>query len=105
MRKRGETTVSLKWSTQRLQMGIWTYVSNLLNDKPESPAAQEVLPLCQQVAAGQTPSLPARAGAYLIRAVETQPVSGGVAICLWTAPTERRRIGFVRSPVGGMALR
>ncbi len=61
--------------------------------------------LAEQVAAGQTPSLPVRAGAYLIRAVETQPVSGGEAICLWTAPTERHRIGFVRSPVGGMALR
>ena len=60
--------------------------------------------LAEQVAAGQTPSLPARAGAYLIRAVETRPVTGGVAICLWTAPPERHHTGFVQSPVGGMAL-
>jgi len=46
-RLRQETTMSLKWIAQRLQMGTWTYVSNLLNEKPESPAAQEVLPLCQ----------------------------------------------------------
>jgi len=32
----------------RLQMGTWTYVSNLLNEPPETqPLAQEVLPLCQ----------------------------------------------------------
>ena len=54
----------------------------------------------EQVAAGQTPSLPTRAGAYLIRAVETRPVSGGVAICLWTAPPEGQHVGFVRSPAG-----
>ncbi len=46
-RLRQETTMSLKWIAQRLQMGTWTYVSNLLSEKPESPAAQEVLPLCQ----------------------------------------------------------
>ena len=46
-RLRQETTMSLKWIAQRLQMGTWTYVSNLLNEKPEFPAAQEVLPLCQ----------------------------------------------------------
>jgi hypothetical protein len=46
-RLRRETTMSLKWIAQRLQMGTWTYVSSLLNEKPESPAAQEVLPLCQ----------------------------------------------------------
>ena len=56
--------------------------------------------LAEQVAAGQTPSLPTRAGAYLIRAVETRPVSGGLAICLWTAPPERQHVGFVRSPAG-----
>ena len=27
-----ETTVSLKWIAQRLQMGSWFYVSNLLNE-------------------------------------------------------------------------
>ena len=56
--------------------------------------------LAEQVAAGQTPSLPTRAGAYLIRAVETRPVSGGLAICLWTAPPERHHVGFVQSPAG-----
>ena len=56
--------------------------------------------LAEQVAAGQTPSLPTRAGAYLIRAVETRPVSGGLAICLWTAPPERQHVGFVQSPAG-----
>ena len=56
--------------------------------------------LAEQVAAGQTPALPTRAGAYLIRAVETRPVSGGVAICLWSYPPERHHIGFVQSPVG-----
>ena len=45
---RQETTMSLKWIAQRLQMGTWTYVSNLLNEPPETqPQAQEVLPLCQ----------------------------------------------------------
>ena len=47
-RLRQETTMSLKWIAQRLQMGSWTYVSNLLNEPPETqPQAQEVLPLCQ----------------------------------------------------------
>ena len=46
-RLRQETTISLKWIAERLQRGTWTYVSNLLNQKSEPPAAQEVLPLCQ----------------------------------------------------------
>ena len=47
-RLRQETTMSLKWIAARLQMGTWTYVSNLLNEPPETqPQAQEVLPLCQ----------------------------------------------------------
>ena len=29
-RLRQETTMSLKWIAERLQMGSWTYVSNLL---------------------------------------------------------------------------
>ncbi len=33
-RLREETTMSLKWIAQRLQMGSWTYVSNLLHAKP-----------------------------------------------------------------------
>ena len=32
-RLRQETTMSLKWIAQRLEMGSWTYVSNLLNQK------------------------------------------------------------------------
>ena len=47
-RLRQETTMSLKWIAARLQMGTWTYVSNLLNEPTETqPKAQEVLPLCQ----------------------------------------------------------
>jgi hypothetical protein len=38
--------MSLKWLAQRLQMGSWTYVSNLLNDKQPAQGSQEVLPLC-----------------------------------------------------------
>ena len=33
-RLRRETTMSLKWIAHRLHMGSWTYVSNLLNEKP-----------------------------------------------------------------------
>ena len=32
-RLRQETTMSLKWIAQRLHMGSWTYVSNLLREK------------------------------------------------------------------------
>ena len=39
--------MSLKWITERLQMGSWTYVSNLVRKKAESSADQGVLPLCQ----------------------------------------------------------
>jgi hypothetical protein len=47
-RLRQETTMSLKWIAQRLHMGSWTYVSNLLNEQPPThPQAQEMLPLCQ----------------------------------------------------------
>ena len=38
--------MSLKWTAQRLEMGSWTYVSNLLNERAEVSPAQEVLPLC-----------------------------------------------------------
>ncbi len=44
---RGETTMSLKWIAQRLGMGSWTYVSDLLGQKPTRPSGQEVLLLCQ----------------------------------------------------------
>ena len=56
--------------------------------------------LAEQVVAGQTPALPTRAGAYIIHAVETRAVSGGQAICLWTAPLKRQHVGFVQSPAG-----
>ncbi len=46
-RLRGETTMSLNWIAQRLGMGSWTYVSNLLGQKPKRPRGQEVLLLCQ----------------------------------------------------------
>jgi len=55
--------------------------------------------LAEQVAAGQTPSLPTRAGAYVVRAVQIEPVTGGMAVCLWTQP-QHGHIGFVWSPVG-----
>ena len=46
-RLRQETPMSLKRIAQRLHMGSWTYVSNLLNQRPQTPPqAQEVLPLC-----------------------------------------------------------
>lgn len=44
-RLRQETTMSLKWIAARLQMGGWTYVSNLAHQQPPCPAAQDVL--CQ----------------------------------------------------------
>jgi putative transposase len=47
-RLRQETTMSLKWIAQRLQMGSWTYVSNLLNGKsPSQTNAHGQSPLCQ----------------------------------------------------------
>jgi len=40
--------MSLKWIAQRLQMGSWTYVSNLLNAKPNTHYVnQDLLPLYQ----------------------------------------------------------
>ena len=42
------TAMSLKWIAERLHMGSWTYVSNLLNEQPQTqPHAQEELRLCQ----------------------------------------------------------
>ena len=38
-RPRQETTMSLKWIAQRLYMGSWTYVSNLLNEQPPNASA------------------------------------------------------------------
>ena len=38
-RVRQETSVSLKWIAERLAMGTWTYVSNLVRKRAEvSPA-------------------------------------------------------------------
>ena len=46
-RLRQETVMSLKWIAQRLEMGTWTYVSNLLHARAADSPGQEVLPLCQ----------------------------------------------------------
>ena len=34
-RLRAETTMTLAWIANRLQMGSWTYVSNLLHEKTQ----------------------------------------------------------------------
>jgi putative transposase len=45
---REHTTLSLKWIAQRLQMGSWTYVANLLAQPVETSASHQcVLPLLQ----------------------------------------------------------
>jgi REP element-mobilizing transposase RayT len=45
---RQETTMSLKWIVRRLDMGSWTYVSNLRHAAPQQAAsAQQQLLLCQ----------------------------------------------------------
>src|ERR1035441_8758149 len=64
-RLRQETTMSLKWIAQRLQMGSWTCVSNLLNEQPQTqPQAQEILQrmqaLSRQVIFETRPSPPRR---------------------------------------------
>ena len=47
-RLRQETTMSLKWIAHRLDMGSWTYVSNLLQTAPpDAVSAQQRLLLCQ----------------------------------------------------------
>ena len=46
-RLRQETTTSSKWISERLEMGAWTYVSNLLGQRAEATPTQGVLPLCQ----------------------------------------------------------
>jgi len=46
-RVRQETTMKLKWITERLAMGAWTYVSNLLHERAKVSPAQGVLPLWQ----------------------------------------------------------
>ena len=45
---RKESTMSLKWIAARLQMGSWTYVSNLLHARPKTQSLNEgLLTLCQ----------------------------------------------------------
>ncbi len=39
--------MSLKLIAERLRMGSWTCVSNLLSQTPECPRGQEELLLCQ----------------------------------------------------------
>ncbi len=59
--------------------------------------------LADAVAAHRVPTLPRRAGAYVIHAVEARPVvevTNGLTVCLWMLPVERQHVGFVRSPVG-----
>jgi len=51
----------LKWIAERLQMGTWTYVSNLLNQRPAASPAQE---RCRCVS-GDTCSLDADLGIAL----------------------------------------
>jgi len=47
-RLRKETTMSLKWIAARLDMGRWTYMSNLLGADPQLlNVAQLILPLFQ----------------------------------------------------------
>ena len=47
-RLRQETTMSLKWIAQRLNMGSWTYVFNLLHEPLQTHLEEQgVLPLCQ----------------------------------------------------------
>ncbi len=46
-RLRQETIMSLSWIAQRLEMGTWTYVSNLLNAGAAASPGQEVLRLRQ----------------------------------------------------------
>ncbi len=46
-RLRQETILSLRWIAQRLEMGIWTYLSNRLGAGAAASPGQEVLPLCQ----------------------------------------------------------
>jgi hypothetical protein len=46
--KRGDHREGLKWIALGSQVGTSSYVSNLLNEPPETQCqAQEVLPLCQ----------------------------------------------------------
>jgi hypothetical protein len=40
-RLRRETTMTLAWTAQRLEMGSWTYVSNLLNQRNRAPLCQK----------------------------------------------------------------
>ncbi len=47
-RVRAETTVTLKWIAEHLQMGTWTHVANRLSHNPAQPDNQPDLNLCQK---------------------------------------------------------
>jgi putative transposase len=47
-RVRAETSVTLKWIAEHLQMGAWTYVANQLSQQPSKPDNQPELNLCQK---------------------------------------------------------
>ena len=46
-RLRAETSVTLKWIAQRLQMGTWTYVANRLHHANPKSNKESELNLCQ----------------------------------------------------------
>ncbi len=43
-----ETSVTLKWIAQRLQMGTWTHVANLLHGETSKTNDQTEMNLCQK---------------------------------------------------------
>ena len=56
--------------------------------------------LADQIAAGQSVSLPASAGAFTICDVEVRADGAGPIVCLWTRRHDSGHVGFVRSPAG-----
>ena len=46
-RLRSETAVTLKWIAQNLHMGVWTYVSNQLQNSNLTRTTPKELRLCQ----------------------------------------------------------
>jgi hypothetical protein len=45
---RAETSVTLKWIAQQLQMGAWTHLANLLHRETSTTTSQNELNLCQK---------------------------------------------------------
>jgi len=43
-----------KWIVQRLQMGSWTYVSNLLDEQPQTPPQAQDAGVMSKVSTGDT---------------------------------------------------